>query len=198
MVGRSDATGHRSPSPSASGRGASPVPPPALASLPGCRGSRSHGSPVVSSPRSPTADYTLGSLRLHGRWTPRSLRMWPPAPTPRSPILYVGVLARSLPQLARFGIACLPPPCAGIWAAPQATRWKLCHAVPSSPGATGRGDPAFRHGVMESPPEPRRGVPCVASVSLEAAVDQGFKARKWPSHQGKRRPWDPSENSPGG
>ncbi len=34
---------------------------------------------------------------------------------PRSPIRYDGVLARRLPQLARLGIASLPPPYARIW-----------------------------------------------------------------------------------
>ena len=115
MVERSDTTGHRCPSPSAPGRGASPVPPAALASLPGCGGSRSHGSPVVSSLRSSTTGYTLGSLRLHGRWTPRSLGMWPPAPMPRSPIRYPRVVARRLPPLTGLGIESFRPPYAWIW-----------------------------------------------------------------------------------
>ncbi len=41
--------------------------------------------------------------------------MWPPARMPQSPIRYDGVLARSLPQLARLGIASPPPPYARIW-----------------------------------------------------------------------------------
>ena len=116
MVERSDTTGHRSPSPSAPWRGASPVPPQALASLPGCRGSRSRGSPVVSSLRSSTTGYTLGSLRLHGRWTPGSLWMRPPAPMPRSPIRYHRVLARRLPPLTCLGIESFRTPYARIWA----------------------------------------------------------------------------------
>ncbi len=54
--------------------------------------------------------------------------MWPPARMPQSPIRYDGVLARSLPQLARLGIASLPPPYARIWAPP-------IHASGSEPEA---------------------------------------------------------------
>ena len=115
MVERSDTTGHRSSPPSAPGRGASPVPPPALASLPGCRSSRSRGSPVVSSPRSSTTGYKQKSLRLHGRWTRRPRRISPPEPMTPSPIRHDGVWARSLPPLASLRVASFPPPRARIW-----------------------------------------------------------------------------------
>ncbi len=42
--------------------------------------------------------------------------MWPPARMPQSPMRYDGVLARSLPQLARLRIASFPTPYARIWA----------------------------------------------------------------------------------
>ena len=115
MVERSDTTGHRSPSPSASWRGASQVPPPALASLPGCGGSLSRGSPVVLSLRSSTTGYKLGSLLLHGGWTPRSLRMRPPEPMPRSAIRFDRALASRLPPLMGLWSRGLSNPDAGIW-----------------------------------------------------------------------------------
>ena len=34
-------------------------------------------------------------------------------------------------------------------------------------------------------------------VEPENGVEEGFKAGKWPSHQGKEALWDPPETSPG-
>ena len=44
-------------------------------------------------------------------------------------------------------------------------------------------------------PNPEAGNP---AITLKTAVEEGFKARKWPSHQGKGALWDISETSPGG
>ncbi len=90
--------------------------PRALASLPGCGGPHSRGSPVVSSLRSSTTGSTLGSLRVHRRWTPGSPWMRPTAPMPRSPFRYPRVLARSLPgdreppSSLRANLGCSPGP----------------------------------------------------------------------------------------
>jgi len=62
------------------------------------------------------------------------------------------------------------------------------------------------HGLSSSAPQRLSGRfssnPCawpwLERFSLKTAVQKGFKARKWPSHQGKEALWNPSETSPGG
>ena len=213
MVERSDTTGHRSPSPSAPGRDASPVPPPALASLPGCGGPRSRGSPVVSSLRSSTTGYKLGSLRLHGRWAPGSLWMRPPAPMPRSPIRYPRVLARRLPPLTCLGIESFRAPYARIWRPRMGQAWrrvtrsrsrdcrmqkprhafpKACAPVQHSPRSTSSAASARdTEGLAFDPIRPGTLIP-------ETAANEGSTARRSMSHQGGQVPWDESTAHPAG
>ena len=119
--------------------------------------------------------------------------MWPPARMPQSPIRHDGVLARSLRQLARLGIASLRPPYARIWGflrpgpawqgvrargsglgrnpAPGVRSWEA-----RDPHAGGLRQASCQHGVMAEGPGRKLGHPCDRILRGMVAWREGIPA----------------------